>query len=88
MRSAAARSLSDQYRKAVEGHSPWTRASKDPQPISVSDVAGSDLDDALRQTILRAGIGALAFVPIVAAGELIGKFMIYFDHPPVSARMR
>jgi PAS domain S-box-containing protein len=83
MRFVAARSLSDQYRKAVEGHSPWTRASKNPQPISVSDVAGSDLDDKLRQTILNEGIGALAFVPIEAAGELIGKFMMYFDHPHV-----
>ena len=29
------------------------------------------------------GIGALAFVPLVAKGELIGKFMTYYDAPHV-----
>ena len=34
MRFAAWRGLSDDYRRAVEGHSPWTRDVKDPQPFA------------------------------------------------------
>src|SRR5689334_1632621 len=38
MRFLAWRGLSDDYRRAVEGHSPWSRDIKDPQPICVEDV--------------------------------------------------
>ena len=31
------------------------------------------------------GIGALAFVPLVSRGRLLGKFMIYYDEPHVFA---
>jgi PAS domain S-box-containing protein len=81
MRFVASRGLSETYRKAVEGHSPWTRETRDPQPVAVDDVAGSDIDAALKTTILAEGIRALAFVPMEAGGELIGKFMSYFDSP-------
>ena len=37
MRFAAWRNLSDGYRAAVEGHSPWTADAEDPQPILLSD---------------------------------------------------
>ena len=39
MRFKAYRGLSDAYRRAVEGHTPWQPDSQDPQPIWVSDVA-------------------------------------------------
>ena len=39
MRFKASRALSETYRRAVEGHTPWTPDSPDPQPILVSDVA-------------------------------------------------
>ncbi|MGE4056309.1 MAG: histidine kinase, partial [Vicinamibacterales bacterium] len=38
MRFKAHRGLSDAYRAAVEGHTPWTPDSPDPQPIVVVDV--------------------------------------------------
>ena len=38
MRFRAWRGLSDRYRQAVEGHSPWKRDTPDPQPITVPDV--------------------------------------------------
>jgi PAS domain S-box-containing protein len=78
MRFAAWRGLSDAYRQAVDGHSPWTRDTKDPQPICMGDVVGADLPDALKATVVAEGIGALAFFPLVAKGELIGKFMTYY----------
>ena len=33
MRFVASRWLSEEYRRAVDGHSPWTRATNNPQPI-------------------------------------------------------
>ena len=81
MSFVGSRGLSETYRKAVEGHSPWTRDTRDPQPIAIDDVEGSDIEAALKTTILAEGIGALAFVPMEAGAELIGKFMTYFDAP-------
>jgi len=79
MRFVAWRGLSDDYRRATEGHSPWTPEAKDPQPICVDDVANADIAGSLRATIRAEGIGALAFIPLVTDGRLIGKFMSYYD---------
>ena len=38
MKFVAWRGLSEGYRRAVEGHSPWTRDAKDPQPICLPDI--------------------------------------------------
>jgi PAS domain S-box-containing protein len=81
MRFAAWRGLSDAYRQAVEGHSPWNRDTKDPQPICIADIASADIDDGLKATVTAEGIRALAFVPLVATGKLIGKFMTYYGTP-------
>ena len=35
----------------------------------------------LKQTVAAEGIGALAFIPLMAQGKLIGKFMVYYDKP-------
>jgi len=78
MKFVAWRDLSDRYRQAVEGHSPWRRDTKDPQPITVSDIESAELDAALRATVKAEGIAALAFIPLAAKGELVGKFMTYY----------
>ena len=83
MRFVAWRNLSDDYRRAVDGHSPWTRDTKEPQPICVEDVAKADLPDTLKETVKREGIGALAFIPLTVKGALVGKFMTYYDAPHV-----
>ena len=44
MRFKAWRGLSETYRRAVEGHSPWTPDERNPRPIHISDVAAADLD--------------------------------------------
>jgi PAS domain S-box-containing protein len=75
--------LSEHYRHAVDGHSPWTPDAKDPEPIFVEDIARADLSDELRAIIAAEGIGALGFIPLVAEGTLIGKFMTYYDFPHV-----
>jgi PAS domain S-box-containing protein len=81
MRFVAWRGLSDGYRRAVDGHSPWTKDTKDPQPICIQDIDSADLDDALKATIKTEGIRALAFVPLFTRDELAGKFMTYCDTP-------
>lgn len=81
MRFKAWRSLSDGYRRAVEGHSPWTPDSKNPAPILVSDVSTDPSLGPLRETILAEGIHSLGFIPLGHRGQLLGKFMVYYDKP-------
>ena len=81
MRFVAWRGLSDDYRRAVEGHSPWQKIDKDPRPVYFEDVTTSDLSDELKQTIAREGIGAVTFIPIQQDGQLVGKFMAYYNVP-------
>ncbi len=75
------RGLSDAYRAATEGHSPWTPATRDPQPALFEDVAEAGELGALRDVILREGIRSLGFFPLVHQGRLLGKFMLYYDAP-------
>lgn len=77
MRFVAWRGLSDDYRKAVEGHSPWKPSDTEAKPFAIDDVAKSSLDENLRETITREGIGGCAFIPLTANGRVIGKFMVY-----------
>ena len=79
MRFVGWRGLSDGYRRVVDGHSPWTRDTKDPQPICIEDIGRAELPDPLKATVKAEGIGALAFIPLMAKGELIGKFMTYYN---------
>ena len=81
MKFVAWRGLSDSYRDAVEGHSPWSALDRDPQPICIPDVGRAELPGSLRQAIHTEGISAVCFVPIMEGGRLLGKFMAYFDEP-------
>ena len=81
MRFKAWRGVSDEYRRAVEGHTPWRPDTPDAEILVVPDVR----DDAGLQPfqhILRSeGISSLAIVPLKRAAGVIGKFMLYFDEP-------
>jgi PAS domain S-box-containing protein len=81
MRFVAWRSLSERYRKAVEGHTPWAPGETRPKPICIANVARARLDKALKAVVQAEGIAALGFIPLVAEGKLIGKFMTYYDAP-------
>jgi PAS domain S-box-containing protein len=81
MRFQASRHLSDEYRRAVEGHSPWPRDAVAPKPVLISDVTMDPAMDRYMRLFLQEGIRALAFIPLVTRGRLIGKFMVYFDAP-------
>ena len=81
MRFKAWRNLSEGYRQAVEGHSPWTRDERSPKPILICHVLETNLDPSLMEVIVREGIRALGLIPLTYGGRLIGKFMVYFDRP-------
>jgi PAS domain S-box-containing protein len=81
MRFVGWRGLSDGYRHAVEGHSPWDRDEEDPRPVYFEDIGLSDLSVALKETIAREHIAAVAFIPILIDGRLAGKFMAYYERP-------
>jgi PAS domain S-box-containing protein len=78
MQFVASSGLSEGYRAAVTGHSPWRIEEVDALPIAITDIASSDLDEALKAVVLNEGIHAVAFIPLVSDGALIGKFMAYF----------
>ncbi|MDB5539004.1 MAG: domain S-box protein [Devosia sp.] len=78
MRFVAWRKLSDAYRQKVDGHTPWKPGERDVAPIFVSDIATTAEPDWLKQTLSNEGITGLGFVPLMAKGEVVGKFMTYF----------
>ena len=82
MRFVAWRGLSDAYRSAVEGHSPWSANEPNPLPVCISDVAHGDLPDSLKAAVKQEGIQALSFIPLMSSdGKLAGKFMTYYEAP-------
>ena len=83
MRFVTWRGLSERYRKAVEGHSPWKPDAKGPKPVCINDVDIADIPKPLKSAIRSEGIRAAAFIPLISSQKLIGKFMIYYDTPHV-----
>ncbi len=81
MRFRAWRGLSDGYRQSVDGHSPWAAGEHAPRPVLVADAQREETLASYRPLFEREGIRALAFIPLVTRGKLLGKLMLYFDQP-------
>jgi PAS domain S-box-containing protein len=81
MRFVAYRGLSDAYRQAVEGHTPWTAEAVDPRPIVVPDVTADASLAPFLPVIQAERIAGMAFIPLVTFGRVVGKFMVYLDEP-------
>ena len=81
MRFAAWRGISAEYRCAVEGHSPWRPDTPNPEPLVVPNVTLEPSLAAFLPTIESERIAAMAFIPLVSLGRVIGKFMLYYDEP-------
>ena len=85
--------ISDRYRAAVEGHTPWTPGQEAPDPILVEDVAADPDLARYGRTFADEAIASLAFIPIVSRRKVIGKFMLYrgetgsFDPAAVTAAL-
>ncbi len=80
-RFMAWRGISDDYRRAVEGHSPWQPDEPNPLPVVIEDIEKDASLKHLRSMILNEGIRSMVFVPLTAGGRLIGKLMLYYDMP-------
>lgn len=80
MRFVAWHGLSDEYRRAMSDHSPWT-GGETPAPIVVGDVTTDAAMGDLRATVMKEGIGSLVCIPLASCGRTLGKFMIYRDRP-------
>jgi PAS domain S-box-containing protein len=81
MRFAAARGLSEPYKRAVEGHSPWPADDPQPMPVTIADIGQANLPGELKASIQEEGIAAVAFIPLQQNRRLLGKFMAYYDAP-------
>jgi two-component system cell cycle sensor histidine kinase/response regulator CckA len=73
--------LSEEYRAAVEGHTLWKRGSVEAQPIAVSDTMRDASTATYRRVHAKEGIRAVAFIPLMGNGGLIGKFVLYYNAP-------
>lgn len=79
MQFVAWRGLSDHYRTTLAGHTPWKPGEHEPVPLFVSDIEETSESRAVKDVIRGEGIRALAFVPLMADGGVIGKFMSYYE---------
>jgi PAS domain S-box-containing protein len=82
MQFRAWRGLSDAYRVATEGQTPWPENAADPEPLLIADTS---VDEALPAELARVvrdeGIAALASIPLVHGARLVGTLMLYQDAP-------
>jgi PAS domain S-box-containing protein len=81
MRFKAFRGLSEPYRRAVEGHTPWQPDSPNPQAIWVSDVRHHATLAGYEAIFAAENIRALAIIPLISLDRVIGKFMLYYAIP-------
>ena len=86
MRFVAWQGLTQEYRRAVDGHSPWKPGDIAPQPIFVNDIEKTHEPEEIKRAVAHEGIAALAFIPLVARGVVVGKFMTYYDAPHAFSR--
>lgn len=77
MSFVAWRGLSDRYRQAAAGHTPWKVGEPDAAPIQIENVETAEDLSALRPLLREEGIRSLGFFPISAGGGVVGKLMIY-----------
>jgi PAS domain S-box-containing protein len=81
MSFVAWRGISDGYRAAVNGHTPWRPDTESPEPVLVAD---AELDPSLAGYIdvfRGEGIRALGFFALMHRDRVIGKFMLYYATP-------
>jgi PAS domain S-box-containing protein len=81
MSFVAWRGLSQAYRDAVAGHSPWRPGDRNAQPVCIEHADAADLPPELKAVLARERIDALAFIPLTVDGAVIGKFMTYYATP-------
>src|SRR5579884_3532786 len=81
MRFKAWRNLSDAYRAAVTGHTPWSKGAVNAAAILVPDVAADSALADYVHVFAAENIRALAFIPLSLDAGVFGKFMLYYAAP-------
>lgn len=81
MRFVAWRGLSERYRTAADGHSPWSMGQRDADIICVPDVTRDPGLETLEAALAAEHIRGLCFIPLAPDDRVIGKFMVYFSEP-------
>jgi GAF domain-containing protein len=81
LRFKAWRGLSDEYRAALTGHTPWRPDTADAQPIVVADWRDEPSLARFAPALEAERIRGVAFVPMIHAGAVLGKFMLYDAAP-------
>ncbi|HHM02690.1 MAG TPA: PAS domain S-box protein [Caldithrix abyssi] len=71
--------LSEEYRTAVQGHSPWKPASRNPKPLYITDLEKDAETKEYLSVFKKESIRSIAFIPLTHRGRLIGKFMLYYN---------
>src|SRR5262245_6995182 len=75
------RGLSETYRAAVTGHSPWKPGERNAEPVCVEDGEAADIPEPLKAALRREKIRGIGFIPLTVDGAVIGKFMTYYATP-------
>jgi len=81
MSFVAWRGISDEYRAAVNGHTPWRPESQKPVPVLVPDAEKDPSLATYLDVFRREGIRALGFFALTHRDRVIGKFMLYYATP-------
>ncbi len=71
------RGISESYRRAVEGHCPWPRNTRNAETIVVHDVQRDESLTAYRDLFASERIGTVAFIPVSTEDGVVGKLMLY-----------
>lgn len=80
-RFVAAHGLSAAYWQKVEGHSPWPPTAVHAKPLWYENVQHEDFSPDLLEAFREENIHALAFIPLVGGGRLLGKLTVYYHAP-------
>ena len=81
MRFVASSGISEAYRLAVDGHSPWSIDDTAATSLLIPDVEQAPAVSTYLPVLRQEGIRALAFVPVQFGTRLLGKFMLYHGEP-------
>ncbi|HSH45242.1 MAG TPA: GAF domain-containing protein, partial [Longimicrobiales bacterium] len=81
LRCKARHGIPDHCLETLEDHSPWPRGTRDPRPLVVEDLTDDHQIGEAAPAFLSEGVRALAFIPLLHRGRLLGNFMIGHDAP-------
>lgn len=81
MRFKASKGISARHRSIMEGKITWQRGDRDATAVTIPDVTQEPSVSTFLPTLELEGIRAIALIPLMGNGGLIGKFVLYYDKP-------